>query len=43
MVLRNNTIRPWPGRALETIQMSHTSAKGTSQPDDKYDVFVYDS
>ena len=42
MVLRNNTVRPWPGRALETIQMSHTMARGNSQPDDKYDVFVYD-
>ena len=30
MVLRNNTVRPWPGRALETIQMSHTTAKGNS-------------
>ena len=42
MVLRNNTVRPWPGRAVETIQMSHTTAKGNSQPDDKYSVFVYD-
>ena len=42
MVLRNNTVRPWPGRALETIQMNHTTAHGNSQPNDKYEVFVYD-
>ena len=42
MVLRNNRIRPWPGRSLETIEMSHNMSRGNSQPNDRYDIFVYD-
>ena len=42
MVLRNNIVRPWPGRALQTIEMNHTMSRGNSQPNDKYEVFVYD-
>ena len=42
MVLRNNIVRPWPGRALQTIEMNHTTSRGNNQPNDKYEVFVYD-
>ena len=28
MVLRNNRIRPWPGRSLETIEMNHNTVEG---------------
>jgi G8 domain len=41
MVLRNNAIRPWPGRALQTVDMMHTLTRGNSQPNDKYEIFVY--
>jgi hypothetical protein len=40
--LRNNVIVPWPGQPLRTIEMDHDLSKGNSQPDDRYDVFVYD-
>jgi hypothetical protein len=42
MVLRNNRIRAWPGRPLQTIEMFHTTARGNSQVNDRYDVFVHD-
>jgi hypothetical protein len=42
MVLRNNRIRAWPGRPLQTIEMNHTTARGNAQVNDRYDVFVYD-
>jgi G8 domain len=42
MVLRNNRIRPWPGRPLQTIEMFHNMSRGNSQPADKYDVQVFD-
>jgi hypothetical protein len=42
MVLRNNIVRAWPGRALQTIDTNHTTSKGNSQPGDKYEIFVYD-
>jgi hypothetical protein len=42
MVLRNNIVRPWPGRSLQTIEMNHHLTRGNSQPDDRYDIFVYD-
>ncbi len=42
MVLRNNVVRPWPGRPLATIEMIHNLARGNAQPNDTYDVFVYD-
>jgi hypothetical protein len=42
MLLRNNIVRPWPGRPLATIDMFHNTSKGNSQPNDKYEVFVYD-
>jgi hypothetical protein len=42
MVLRNNMIRPWPGRSLRTIELSHDMSRGNSQPNDTYAVFVYD-
>jgi hypothetical protein len=42
MVLRNNVVRPWPGRSLQTIEMFHNTSKGNSQPNDRYDIFVYD-
>jgi hypothetical protein len=42
MVLRNNRVRQWPGRPLETIDMNHHLSRANSQPYDRYDVFVYD-
>ncbi len=42
MVLRNNIVRPWPGRPLQTIEMNHHLTRGNSQPNDRYDIFVYD-
>jgi hypothetical protein len=42
MVLRNNDVRPWPGRSLRTIELSHDMSRGNSQPNDTYAVFVYD-
>jgi hypothetical protein len=41
MILRNNVVRPWPGRPLQTIEMYHTMSRGNSQPDDRYEIFVY--
>jgi hypothetical protein len=31
MVLRNNRIRVWPGRPLQTIEMFHTTARGNAR------------
>jgi hypothetical protein len=42
MVLRNNRIRAWPNRPLQTIEMNHHTSRGNSQVNDRYDVFVYD-
>jgi hypothetical protein len=42
VVLRNNIITPWPGRSLGTIDMDHDLSKANSQPNDPYQVFVYD-
>jgi hypothetical protein len=42
MVLRNNIVRPWSGRSLRTIELSHDMSRGNSQPNDTYAVFVYD-
>jgi hypothetical protein len=42
VVMRNNMIRPWPGRSLLTINMNHDVSKPNSHPDAKYDVFVID-
>jgi G8 domain len=42
MTLRNNIVRAWPGRSLKTIEMSHNLSRGNSQPQDKYEVVVYD-
>jgi hypothetical protein len=42
MVLRNNMVRPWPGRPLRTIEMNHDTSKPNSHPDTKFEVFVYD-
>lgn len=42
MILRNNTIRAWPGQPLRTIEMDHNLSRGNSQPGDNYDVIVYD-
>jgi hypothetical protein len=42
MVLRNNQLRAWPGRPLKTIETTHTLARGNAQPDDPYEIFVYD-
>ena len=42
MVLRNNRIRAWPGRSLQTIEMHHDTSQGNSQVNDRYDIFVYD-
>ena len=42
MVLRNNVVQPWPGRPLATIEMFHNLARGNAQPNDTYNVFVYD-
>ncbi len=41
MILRNNTIRAWPGRPLQTIEMYHNTASGNNQPGDNYAVQVY--
>ncbi len=42
MLLRNNLLRAWPGRSLRTIEMYHRTSQGNSQPNDKYEIFVYD-
>ena len=42
MELRNNRIRAWPGRPLRTVEMNHNTARGNAQPNDRYDIFVYD-
>jgi hypothetical protein len=42
VTLRNNIVRPWPGRPLQTIDMVHTLSRGNSQPNDKYEIHVYD-
>jgi hypothetical protein len=42
MILRNNNIRSWPGQPLRTIGMNHNTSRGNSQPNDRYEVFVYD-
>ena len=42
MVLQNNVIRAWPGRTVQTIEMNHHLSRGNSQPNDIYDIFVYD-
>jgi len=42
MMLRNNRIRAWPGRPLQTIEMLHNMSKGNSQPADRYEVHVFD-
>jgi hypothetical protein len=42
MMLRNNRIRAWPGRPLQTIEMFHNMSRGNSQPADKYEVQVFD-
>jgi hypothetical protein len=41
MVLSNNRVQPWPGRALQTIDMFHNISRGNSQPNDRYEIFVY--
>jgi len=40
MLLRNNVVRSWPGRSLQTIEMNHNTSKGNNQPNDKYEIFV---
>jgi hypothetical protein len=42
MTLKNNRIRPWPGRLLQTIEMNHNTSRGNTQSNDKYEVIVYD-
>jgi hypothetical protein len=42
MILRGNRIQPWPGRPLQTIDMRHDLSRGNSQPDDRYEIFVFD-
>jgi hypothetical protein len=42
MMLRNNRIRAWPGRPLQTIEMLHNMSRGNSQPADRYEVHVFD-
>ena len=42
MVLRNNRITPWPGQPLRTIDMFHNTSRTNNQPNDKYEIFVYD-
>jgi hypothetical protein len=42
MVLRNNRVRSWPGRTLRTIETNHNLSRGNSQPNDKYEIYVYD-
>jgi hypothetical protein len=42
VVMRNNSVRPWPGQPLRTIELDHDLSKPNSQPNDKYEVFVYD-
>jgi hypothetical protein len=41
MLLTNNVIQPWPGQPLRTVSMHHHTDRGHSQPNGKYDVFVY--
>lgn len=41
-VLRNNRIAAWPGQPLQTIAMEHSTAKGNSQPEGRYEVSVLD-
>jgi hypothetical protein len=42
VILRNNRVQAWPGQPLKTIEMNHDLSKANSQPDDKYEVLVYD-
>jgi hypothetical protein len=42
IVMRNNRVQAWPGRSLQTIEMNHYMDKPNSQPEDKYEVWVYD-
>jgi hypothetical protein len=42
VILRNNRVSAWPGQPLRTIEMDHDLSKANSQPDDKYEVWVYD-
>jgi hypothetical protein len=40
ITLRNNRIRAWPGRPLQTIGMHHDLSRGNAQPNDRYEVIV---
>jgi hypothetical protein len=40
MTLKNNRIRAWPGRPLQTIGMHHDLSRGNAQPNDRYEVIV---
>jgi hypothetical protein len=42
VVLRNNMIRPWPGRSVRIINMNHDLSKANSHPEARYDVYVQD-
>jgi hypothetical protein len=42
MVLRNNRISPWPGQTLKTIEMFHNTSRANNQPNDKYEIHVFD-
>jgi hypothetical protein len=42
IVLRDNVVRPWPGRSLRTFEMNHDVSDPASHPNEKYDVFVHD-
>jgi hypothetical protein len=42
MTLRNNVITAWPGQPLRTIEMHHDLSRGNSQPEDTYEVQVFD-
>jgi hypothetical protein len=42
VVLRNNSVRPWPGQPLRTIELRHDMSYANSQPNDLFEVFVYD-
>jgi hypothetical protein len=42
MILRDNRVAAWPGRPLQTIEMFHTLSRGNAQPNDRYEIFVYD-
>jgi hypothetical protein len=41
VTMRNNSVRPWPGRPLQTIEMEFQSTPD-SYPNVRYEVFVYD-